>query len=143
MTIHLIKLCVGVEDVAHLEQLQALRLRQAREAGGPAQLRHITRHTPRRAAELLDGGSLYWVIKGFIRVRQRIIGIEPVKDADGPRCALVRDPELVPTEARARRPFQGWRYLRPEDAPPDAVGRVDTADIPAEMAAELRELGLL
>jgi hypothetical protein len=143
MTIHLIKLCVGVDDVAHLEQLQAQRLRQARDAGQPAKLRHVTRHTPRRAEELLDGGSIYWVIKGFVRVRQRIIGIEPVEDADGPRCALVRDPELVPTEAQARRPFQGWRYLRPEDAPPDATARDGARDMPPGMAAELRELGLL
>lgn len=143
MTIHLIKLCVGVEDVAHLERLQEQRLRQAREAGGPVKLRHVTRHTPRRSAELLDGGSLYWVIKGFIRVRQRIIGIETVETEDGPRCALVRDPELVPTVARAHRAFQGWRYLRPEDAPPDARAIEHETEMPPEMAAELRELGLL
>lgn len=143
MTVHLIKLAVGIEDVEHLAAVQALRLKQARDNGQPAILRHVTRNTPRRAAELLDGGSMYWVIKGFVRVRQRLVGVEAMTDGEEPRCALVLDPELVPTVLRAHRPFQGWRYLRPEDATPDASARQSRTGMPEEMAAELRDLGLL
>ena len=137
MTVHLIKLCVGVESVGHLAELQARR-----RARGAA-LRHLTRNTPRRAAELLDGGSLYWVVKGVIRVRQRLVAIEPARDADGPRCALVLDAALVRTIPRAHRAFQGWRYLRAEDAPADLPMADSGGTMPPEMAAELGELGLI
>ncbi len=143
MTLHLIKLAVGAEDVDGMARYQALRLKQARDNGYPEILRHVTRNTPRRAAELLEGGSLYWVIKGFVRVRQRLVGFEALTDNEHPRCGLVLDPHLVPTELRAHRPFQGWRYLRAEDAPPDARDRSSDTAIPEDMASELRELGLL
>ncbi len=143
MTLHIIKLAVGIQDVEHLATVQALRLKQARAGGGPAILRHVTRNTPRRAAELLDGGSMYWVIKGFVRVRQRLLAVEAVTEGEKPRCALVLDPKLAPTVLRAHRPFQGWRYLRPEDATPDAGARESRTGMPEQMAAELRDLGLL
>lgn len=143
MTVHLIKLAVGIQDVDHLAAVQALRLKQARAGGHRDILRHVTRNTPRRAADLLDGGSMYWVIKGFVRVRQRLVGVEAVNDGDGPRCGLVLDPELTPTILRPHRAFQGWRYLRPEDAPADAAARESGTDMPDHMATELRELGLL
>jgi len=135
MTVHLLKLCVGVDEVAQLEGFQAARLARGET------LRHVTRFTPRRAAEVLDGGSLYWVIRRFIRVRQRILGFE--ETAEG-KCAILLDPELVRTELSPFRAFQGWRYLRPDDAPPDApeLMQVDS-DMPSEMMDELRELGLL
>lgn len=145
MTVHLIKLCVGIDDVGHLARLQAGRLAEARRRGEEAELKHVTRNTPRQASEILDGGSLYWVIRGFVRVRQEVIAIRPAEKADGrPACALVLDPKLVRTELRSFRAFQGWRYLAPEDAPPDA-GLFDEADddVPAELAAELKGLGLL
>lgn len=144
MTVHLRKLAVGVNDLSELAARQAERSRELRMGGEPALLRHLTRHTPRRAEELLNGGSLYWVIKGFIRVRQRIVGIEAVIAGEKPRCALLLDPELIATEPRPSRPFQGWRYLAageaPADAPPGAPGE---AAMPAPMVTELRELGLL
>lgn len=145
MTVHLIKMCVGVEDVAHLAELQAGRLRQERRRGEPAVLRHYTRQTPRRAAELVDGGSLFWVIRGFVRVRQNILDVERCLDADGrPRCALALSPDLFGVRRRAFKPFQGWRYLRAEDAPPDNGPASEGFDgVPPELAAELRELGLL
>lgn len=139
MTLHLIKLAVGVEDVDHFLDLQTRRIdREGR-------LVHRTRQTPRRAAELLDGGSLYWVIKGVVRVRQRLVGIEPVTAEDGiPRCLLVRDPVVVRTYPQPRRPFQGWRYLEPKDAPDDLPDDyAPEEEPPAEMLAELRELGLI
>jgi hypothetical protein len=144
MNLHIIKLAVGIEDVDHLATVQALRLKQALDGGGPAILRHVTRNTPRRAAELLDGGSMYWVIKGAVRVRQRLVGVEAVTDPEeGPRCALILDPRLAPTVLRPHRAFQGWRYLRPEDAPPDAAARTSETGMPDHMVTELKELGLL
>jgi len=144
MTVNLIKLAVGIDSFSHLQQRQAARLSEAAGSSEP-RLRHLTRSTPRRADEILDGGSIYWVIKRSIRARQRIVDIDKTVNHKGlPRCALILDPELVPVRARPCRPFQGWRYLEQKDAPVDALGFQDDADaLPAEMAEELRELGLL
>lgn len=138
MALHLVKLCVGVSEVQELADWQALRLKQNRR------LFHVTRMVPRRRDEILDGGSLYWVIRAMITVRQRIIDIEPFTDKEGiNRCRLVFDPELVLVRPVPRRAFQGWRYFLAEDAPPD-LGRHDEArDIPAKMRRDLAELGLL
>lgn len=141
-TVNLIKLAVGVEDVAHLAALQSARIEQNVARGLSAHPRHITRMRPKREAELLDGGSLYWVIKGVIRARQRITALEEVIGEDGvKRCAIVLDPELTPTQPRPHRAFQGWRYLDPAKAPPD--GRTEDADLPADLARDLGDLGLL
>lgn len=145
MSVNLIKLCVGIDDIDHLARAQKARLDAARAAGQPEVLRHITRNTPRRAKEVLDGGSLYWVIRRVIMVRQRIIGLESYKREDGrPACAIILDPEYIRTEPRRFRAFQGWRYFPMEDAPPDLTAAgVDASQLPPEMAAELRELGLI
>lgn len=139
MTLHLIKLSVGTED---LDDLRRWHKRRLREIG---HIYHRTRMMPRRRDELLAGGSIYWVIRGQVLGRQRLIGIDSVIDADGrPDTHLVLDPALVPTVPRPHRPFQGWRYLAAADAPPDLADLPDGAgDIPPEMAAELRVLGLL
>lgn len=140
---HLIKLSVGPRDVEQLRALQAGRV----ETDPP--LRHRTRMFPRRAAEILSfGGSIYWVVAGFVRVRQRILDIREETGADGiVRAGLVLDPELVPVEARPLKPFQGWRYLSPEAAPPDLrPGTVEARGLdalPAGLRRELRDLGLL
>ncbi|MDX9860267.1 MAG: DUF1489 domain-containing protein [Rhodospirillales bacterium] len=145
MTVHLVKMAVRVESIPHLEEIQAKRLRLAAEAGVPAVLRHVTRNTPRRADEILGGGSIYWVIRGFIQARQAIVDIADHAGADGaPACALVLDPCVVRTELRPMRPFQGWRYLPEDKAPPDLRADAEEADdLPREMAEELRALGLL
>ena len=144
MTLHLIKLCVGAESIESLAQWQKGRLADLKKKGRKPELTHVTRQTPKRAEELLDGGSLYWVIRGSIAVRQRLIDIRPARAKDGiPRCALVYDPELVPTIRRARRPFQGWRYLKHEDAPPDARGFKGGKGLPEDLRIELAELGIL
>ncbi|MEK9722619.1 MAG: DUF1489 domain-containing protein [Rhodospirillaceae bacterium] len=145
MTVNLIKLCVGIDDIDHLVRVQAARLAAQRAAGETPALRHVTRNMPRRAAEVLDGGSLYWVIRRVIAVRQPIVGLEKVERADGtPACAIVLANEHVRTVPRRSQAFQGWRYFPVEDAPPDLdAGRAGGAELPAEMAAELRELGLL
>ena len=145
MSIHLVKLAVGVRDVAHLGEIQSRRLEQARKRGEVPRLLHVTRNRPRRTGELTSGGSIYWVIKGFIRVRQGIVAFDKLTDAEGrPSCALVLDENLVRTELMAFRPFQGWRYFSDEKAPPDARTSGDAFHgMPLDMAVELRALGLL
>jgi hypothetical protein len=99
---------------------------------------------PKRGAELLDGGSLYWVIRGQVAARQELRDIETFTDAEGiGRCRLWMAPEVVPVLPRPFRPFQGWRYLAPKDAPPDLRGRGDVAEMPEELRRELSVLGLL
>lgn len=138
MALHLIKLCVGVSEPEELAAFQAER--RARHG----EVFHLTRMVPRRMAELLDGGSLYWVIRGQVRLRQMLRDIRPFADADGVgRCRLVLDPELVMTEPAPRRPFQGWRYLEDKDAPGDLAPGAQSEAMPAALRAELAALGLL
>lgn len=149
--LHLIKLAVGVEDYAHLSQLQATRMADNAAAGLGPYPRHVTRQRPRRASELLDGGSIYWVVKGVIRARQHIRALEDVIDADGvSRCAIVLEADLRPTQAKPHRAFQGWRYLDPAKAPKDASGNGpgnasgdDVQELPGELVRTLDNLGLL
>ena len=120
----MIKLCVGVDSVDELLEWQEKRARERKKKGQPANPWHDTRMTPKRASEMLDGGSIYWVIKHFIIVRQRLVGFDQVKDKDGkPMCRIHLDPELVRTKPRKKRPFQGWRSLEPTDAPADLDGK--------------------
>ncbi|QPC41640.1 DUF1489 domain-containing protein [Kaustia mangrovi] len=138
MTVHLIKLCVGVDSIDDLARYQERRLKRGEE------LFHTTRMVPKRADEVVAGGSLYWVIRGQIQLRQRVVEIRPFTDAEGiGRCRLVFDPELVPVRPTPRRAFQGWRYLKPEDAPADLPKGGDMDGLPSEMRAELMELGLI
>jgi len=141
MTVNLLRMAVGIDDIDHLRRVQADR-RNGRQDG---LLYTYTRNTPKRAEELTDGGSIYWIIKGYIRVRQRILDVERLTDEEGRFfCALGLDPELVPTVLQARRPQQGWRYLDPADAPADRpAGSTVDEEMPAELAAKLRELGLI
>ena len=154
MTVHLIKLCVGTDSIEDLRQWQERRLAEMRRSGGRAVLRHCTRSMPRRRDEVLAGGSLFWVIKGLVRVRQRIIGLRACQDEDGRGyCAIELDQALIATVPQPCRPFQGWRYLEAADAPPDLYGgecdeRAEAdgegeGEPPVEMLAELRSLGLL
>lgn len=145
MPLHLIKLCVGIENIPHLVERQAWRQDQVEQETGMRELRHRTRQMPRRREELLQGGSIYWVIKGVIQVRQALLDLRAVRGDDGvPRCDFILDPQLVATRPRPRRAFQGWRYLTQEDAPADLDLRGSGIDeMPAEMKAELIELGLL
>ena len=141
--LHMIKLAVGVEDFDHLAQLQQNRIAQNVAKGLSANPRHITRMVPRRQKALLDGGSIYWVIKGAVRARQELVAFEEIYDEEGTRrCAIVLDPKLIPTRATPHRAFQGWRYLEAAKAPPDSRV-VDQNDLPAELAADLEALGLL
>jgi hypothetical protein len=136
MPLHLLKLAVGVDSIDHLRRLRAAR---KAERGGSWV---YTRNYPRRAEEVLAGGSIYWVIRGEIRVRQLVTGFRAKQDDNGRRYCLVEvDEALVPTVPRPWRPFQGWRYLLPADAPFD---RSHTGEPPSDrMLAELQSLGLL
>ncbi|MFY0635977.1 MAG: DUF1489 domain-containing protein [Vannielia sp.] len=140
-TIHLVKLCVGVDS---LEQLEAWRAQRRRESG-EATSRHVTRMWPKQEEALLNGGSLYWVIKGVIQARQRVVRLDEVIGGDGiRRCGIVLAPELIRVAPAVRRPFQGWRYLKPEDAPPDlAERREGDTDLPPELRAKLADIGIL
>jgi len=147
VSIHLIKLAVGVEDVDHLAALQAKRIEDSKARGLSDNPRHYTRMKPKREDELLDGGSIYWVIKGAVRARQKLLAFESYRDEEGvKRCAIVLDPDLMPTQSLPHRAFQGWRYLDPLKAPSDAQGNArdgagDT--LPADMVRDLEALGLL
>ena len=145
MALHLIKLCVGAERVEDLEDWFESGRADWNGPHGTMAVAHLTRQIPKRAPELIAGGSLYWVIKGRILVRQRLVAIDAAKDEDGrPRCALVMDRKLVLTRPRAHRPFQGWRYLEAARAPSD-IGpyRAESGQGNASLKAELLELGLI
>ena len=130
MPLHMIKLCVGVSEVETLE---------ANAARSDWRIVH-TRMTPKRAAEIEDGGSLYWVMKGAVTCRQRILDITTVGEGKESRCEIRLDSQVIRTAPLARRPFQGWRYLEPKDVPPD-LSVAEATDLPDDLARELRELG--
>ncbi|WP_312063984.1 DUF1489 domain-containing protein [Brevundimonas sp.] len=130
MPLHMIKLCVGVSEVETLE---------ANAARSDWRIVH-TRMTPKRAAEIEDGGSLYWVMKGSVTCRQRILDITTVGEGKESRCEIRLDSTVIRTAPLGRRPFQGWRYFEPKDAPSD-LSVAETTDLPDDLARELRELG--
>lgn len=146
--LHLIKLCVGCDSVRDLEDWieQRLMARRKKTAGARRHERnHTTRMVPKRAADILKGGSLYWVIRGQIMCRERIVDIRPFVDKDGVgRCHIVLDCKPVLVEPRPYRAFQGWRYLEPHDAPRDLDRAAPGArDMPEDLRRKLRDLGLL
>jgi hypothetical protein len=143
VTLHLIKLCVGPDSLADLARWQNARLKEKKKKRQPLLLQHVTRMTPKRATELLDGGSLYWVIKGHIAARQKLVALKPVKKEGKPHCAIVYEPKLILVARRRHRPFQGWRYLLPKDAPPDIADPRSARNLPEALKSELSDLGLL
>jgi hypothetical protein len=145
MALHLIKLCVGADSIQDLRDWVAEKSLTAMAAGLEPHSIHTTRMVPKRVDELLDGGSLYWVIKGQVSARQKLLDLRTFKGADGiQRCELVLGPEVIETATQPKRPFQGWRYLKDEEAPRDlgALGE-DIAALPEDLRRELADLGLL
>ena len=138
---HLIKLSVGSQSVESLTEWQ----KQPRAQGPDGLPRHITRMWPKRRDEVLDGGSIFWVIQGHILCRQRILRFDEVIGNDGiRRCAFVLEPQLIRTTIVRRRPFQGWRYLTPEDAPADLVQARDNEEaLPTALSAALADIGVI
>lgn len=139
MPVHLLKIAVGIDSIEHFQERMKLRRKQGKT------FTHYTRHMPKRAEEVLDGGSLYWIVKGNIAVRCPIVGLEEaVLENKGPHCGIVMKTQLIPVLPLPRRPHQGWRYLEAEDAPPDvATAGKGTDKLPPKLLAELRDLGLL
>ncbi|WP_374570949.1 DUF1489 family protein [Phenylobacterium sp.] len=133
MALHMIKLCVGCDTVEELVEWQANR-----EPAGPWIMR--TRQTPKRAAELVETGSLFRVFKGVILCRQKILAVDTVGEGVNARCEVTLDPDCVRVAPTPRRAFQGWRYLEGKDAPPDLERGAD-GEIPPELARQLREVG--
>ena len=134
MPLNLIKLCVGADTVEDLVDWRRTHL-----AGQPWILR--TRQTPKRAAELMDGGSVYRVFKGLVLCRQLILDVNTVGEGQQARCEVTLDEEVVLVAPLPRRPFQGWRYFEPKDAPPDLKAPGDAGAVPQDLAVKLRELG--
>lgn len=146
MTLHLVKLCAGADSVDDLAARIDSRAAINEKAGFGRVHDHVTRMHPRREAELLGGGSIYWVIKGVILARQQILGFERRTGKDDiERTAILLDPAYVLTEPQPRRAFQGWRYLAGEDAPGDlkGAGKRRRKGPPPELSLKLAELGLL
>lgn len=145
MPLHLIKLAVGVESVKDLKRRIAERTAAARQAGLDPHHIHVTRMMPKREAELLAGGSLYWVVRGEVAAREKLIAIEQFRDSEGiSRCRIVMEPELITVSPRPMRPFQGWRYLADKDIPADLGSAAASIEaMPEAMRRELRDLGLL
>lgn len=143
-SVHMIKLCVGVDTVEELSAWQARRSAERAARGLDPRPWHVTRMWPKRAEELAAGGSLYWVIRGEIAVRQKIASFERRTGEDGiDRCAIMLDSELVRVNPRPRRPFQGWRYLKPEDAPADLTEEgAEEAALPQDLRAALSIFGV-
>jgi hypothetical protein len=134
VALHLIKLCVGADSV---EELRDWRERRKAEGHRPIV---PTRQTPKRATEIVDGGSLYWVIKGQVLVRQKILAIDTLESGTQP-CRILLDDPLILTAPQPRRAFQGWRYFEAKDAPPDLANDVAAEAMPQDLARQLREIG--
>jgi len=146
MVLHLIKLSVGSESVEDLGMWQAERLRQMEHDGLKPELFHRTFQMPKRRDDLLGGGSIFWVIKGIVQARQKLLDLREGIREDGTPCTLlIIDKVLVPVRPTPRRAFQGWRYLSDDDAPNDLTGpnHNDIADMPLKMRKHLAELGLI
>jgi hypothetical protein len=146
MPLHIVKLAVGCDSLSDLKQRVAERAAEAQLRGERGRHVHVTRMTPKRDREVLAGGSLYWVVRGEVAARQKIVAIEPFNDGAGiARCRLVMQPKVIAVSPRPMRPFQGWRYFEEEVAPPDlnASTASTLAAMPEPMRRELRDLGLL
>lgn len=144
MALHLIKLCVGADSIEDLREWVSQRSLTAMAAGLEPHSVHTTRMIPKRMEELLDGGSLFWVIKGQVQARQKLLDIRSFTGGDGiTQCDLVLGPEVIETSPAPKRPFQGWRYLKDEEAPRDLGGSGLADDMPSDLRRELAELGLL
>ena len=143
--LHLLKLCVGADSIRDQEEWIEHILAEKAKRGLPVEQAHTTRMVPKRIDELLDGGSLFWVIKGQIAARQKLLAIRPFVDKEGiSRCHLVLEPIMIPVHPRPCRPFQCWRYLKAPDQPPDMTsGSQDIANMPEDLRRQLSELGLL
>lgn len=143
MTLHLQKLSVGSENLKSLQSWQKKVVARRKQHSLSPCHEHITRMSPKRQEELLQGGSIYWVIKGLILCRNRIIGFESRRTEEGHHaCAILMEPKLIAVEPTPKRPFQGWRYLKPENAPSDLIHIDQVQSLPIRLQTKLMEQGL-
>jgi len=139
---HLQKLSVGSVSIDSLQDWQNTMVARRKARGLSACHEHVTRMFPKQKEALLDGGSLYWVIKGMIVCRNKIIALEETRNGQGLKaCSILMDPELIAVEPVPRRAFQGWRYLKPEDAPRDLSALGGAEDLPPHIRNKLVEIG--
>ena len=144
MALHLLKLAVGAGSIADIEAHGAARLAARRAAKQPVELVHTTRMVPKRIEEIIDGGSLYWVVRGQIAARQAILAVRPFTDGEGiGRCELVLEPPVIAVLPRPCRAFQGWRYLGADAAPVDLSTTDGAGGLPETLRYALRELCLI
>jgi hypothetical protein len=140
MALHLIKLCVGVSSLDELIEWRDEVLAQKKKKKQPLVYEHTTRQMPKQRDEILNGGSLYWVIAGQIACRSPILDLKPCIKNGIPHCRIVMAPQTIRTHPRPHHPFQGWRYLKAADAPPDIAGQVKASE--SEILTELRRFGV-
>lgn len=142
MTVHLQKLSVGSESIETLADWQKTMVARRVKKGLSAHHLHVTRMFPKQKEALLDGGSIYWVIKGLIQCRNKIIALEETQTRDGRKaCAIIMEPGPIPVVPTPKRPFQGWRYLKPDAAPADLSGPAGGGDLPPELRTKLVNIG--
>ena len=142
MTLHMQKLSVGSESIATLQDWQKMVVRRRKKRELSPYHEHVTRMFPKQMEALLDDGSIYWVIKGLIQCRNELVALEETKTEDGRRaCSILMSPKLIPVVPTPKRPFQGWRYLKAEDAPADLTEIGGANDLPPELRAKLANLG--
>ncbi len=142
MTLHLQKLSVGTESLYTLAEWQKNVAARREKQGLSPYHEHVTRMFPKQKEALLDGGSIYWVIKGVIQCRNELVALESVRTADGRKaCSILMKPTLIPVLPTPKRPFQGWRYLKASDAPIDIMAEDDGVNLPPELQARLASLG--
>ena len=142
MAIHLQKLSVGSESITTLQDWQKMVVRRRTQKGLSPHHQHVTRMFPKQKEALLEGGSIYWVIKGLIQCRNEIVALEKTQTNDGRKaCAIIMEPKLIPVVPTPKRPFQGWRYLKAGDVPADLSELGGANDLPPELRAKLAELG--
>lgn len=136
------KLSVGSESIDKLKDWQKMVVRRRLKKGQSPHHVHVTRMFPKQKDALLDGGSIYWVIKGLIQCRNKIIDLEETQTRDGRRaCAIIMDPKLIAVVPTPKRPFQGWRYLKAEDAPKDLIDPSEGDGLPHELRTRLVNIG--
>ncbi len=140
MALHLIKLCVGVSTLEELQEWRDEALAEKKRKKQPLVYDHVTRQMPKRGDEIINKGSLYWVIAGQIACRSPIIGLEPIVKGGQPHCRIVMAPQTIRIHPRPFRPFQGWRYLKAQDAPPDVAGQMEVPE--DQLLEELRRFGV-
>ncbi len=138
---HLIKLCVGCDTIADLEEwIEETRLAY-RRMGRAYEQTHTTRMFPKRIGEKPEAASLYWVIKSRIVCRQRLLEVR-LQGRRGDRPLPPRAGAVVrPVRPRPMSPFQGWRYLAEADAPPDLSDLGAEPEMPEALRRELAGWG--